>query len=139
MSDYGIHTNSFVYAEPMTDDKTKNSITTHPVVVFNIVDGSKIQSQYELGKFVCYVDNIANADWGAVYDKVCDNFTIRLSKRDFIEMMKVKVEKTADDKSLRFAISETLNEQLFQYEYSLHAVCTIFGKVRYVTQKHVGN
>lgn len=139
MSDYGIYANRFVYVEPMTDDKTKNSITTHPAVVFNIVDGSKIQSQYELGKFVCYVDNIANTDWGAVYDKVGENFTIRLSKKDFMEMMKMKTEKNTDDKSLRFVISEAINEQSSQYDYSLHAVDTIFGKVRYVTQQNIGN
>jgi len=138
MSAYGIRTNSFVYVEPMTDSKMKNSITTHPVVVFTIVDGSKIQSQYKLRKFVRYVDNIANADWATVYDEVGDNFTMRLSKEDFMEMMKMKVEKTTDDKSLRFVISETLNEQSSQYEYSLHTVDTIFGKVRYVTQQHIG-
>lgn len=131
MFDYGIRDCSHVYVKPLSIEE-KNNITTRPVIVFDIENGPKIQSFYKLRKFVDYIDNIETADWTITYNKLKENFNIKLSEESFVQMLNQKVAKIAN-KSGRFVLSETYNEDSLVYEYSLHPVNSIYGKVRYVS------
>lgn len=132
MSDYGIRNGNIVYVNTIKNEEEKMHISTHPVLVLDILKGSKIQSQYKLRKFVSYVDDVSHVDWGLVYDKVNKDFRMKISREDFISTLTNKVKKLDSDLMARYVLSETLNEQSLLHEYSLHTASSIHGTVKYV-------
>lgn len=130
MHDYLINNGQTVFVD-LYDNHGRESITTHPVVVFNIKDASTVQSQYKLRKMVSYADGYTQ-NWGAIYD--ANESRIRIAKSAFEETCIAKVKKMQDAgiADERLIVSETYDEDLRAYRYSLHPVSTLYAKVRYV-------
>ncbi len=130
MHDYQINNGQTVFVD-LYDNHGRESITTHPVVVFNITDASTVQSQYKLRKMVSYADGYTQ-NWGTIYD--ANESRIRIAKSTFEEMCVAKVKKMQDAgiADERLIVSETYDEDLRAYRYSLHPVSTLYAKVRYV-------
>lgn len=130
MQDYQISNGQTVFVS-LYDGNGRESITTHPVVVFHITDASAVQSQYKLRKMVSYADGYTQ-NWGAIYD--ANESRIRIAKSAFEEMCVAKVKKMQDEgiADERLIVSETYDEDLRAYRYSLHPVSTLYAKVRYV-------
>lgn len=130
MHDYQINNGQAVFVE-LYDDHGRESIATHPVVVFNITDASSVQSRYKLRKMISYAEGY-NQDWEHIY--VANRNRIRISGNDFVNMCLAKVRKMqqAGIAEERLIVSETYDEDLHAYRYSLHPMSTLYGKVRYV-------
>lgn len=130
MHDYQISNGQTVFVAPY-DSNDREFITTHPVVVFHITDASSVQSRYKLRKMVSYAEGY-NQNWGDVFD--ANESRIRIPKAAFEDMCLAKVRKmqVAGIADERLIVSETYDEDLRAYRYSLHPVSTLYAKVRYV-------
>lgn len=130
MHDYRINNGQTVFVSRI-NDKDKESISTHPVVVFNITNAPSHQSKYKLRKMVSYAEGY-DQDWNVIYRE--NNNRIRISQNDFVTMCQNKVKKMQEAGIVneRFIVSETYDEDLHEYRYSLHPVSTLYAKVKYV-------
>ena len=130
MHDYRINNGQTVFVSHI-NDKDKEAILAHPVVVFNITNASSQQSKYKLRKMVSYAEGY-NQDWVAIYNE--NSTRIRISQNDFVTMCQNKVKKMQETGIVdeRLIVSETYDEDLHEYRYSLHPVSTLYAKVRYV-------
>ena len=128
MHDYRINNGQTVFVSRIND---KESISAHPVVVFNITNAPSHQSKYKLRKMVSYAEGY-DQDWNVIYRE--DNNRIRISQNDFVTMCQNKVKKMQEAGIVneRFIVSETYDEDLHEYRYSLHPVSTLYAKVKYV-------
>ncbi|MCQ2078027.1 MAG: hypothetical protein MJZ20_13550 [Bacteroidaceae bacterium] len=128
MHDYRINNGQTVFVSRIND---KESISTHPVVVFNITNAPSHQSKYKLRKMVSYAEGY-DQDWNVIYRE--NNNRIRISQNDFVTMCQNKVKKMQEAGIVneRFIVSETYDEDLHEYRYSLHPVSTLYAKVKYV-------
>lgn len=130
MKDYGIHTNNQVYVKPYKDEE-KNSITTHPVMVFNITNHKSFDSIYKLRKFVCYV-SLNDVNWNQVYNDNLQNNRIKITEDVFVRRCMEKSQKEGIRGLNRCILSETYNEESGDYEYSLHSIGNLYAKVCFV-------
>lgn len=128
MHDYRINNGQTVFVSRIND---KESISAHPVVVFNITNAPSHQSKYKLRKMVSYAEGY-DQDWNVIYRE--NNNRIRISQNDFVTMCQNKVKKMQEAGIVneRFIVSETYDEDLHEYRYSLHPVSTLYAKVKYV-------
>lgn len=126
MKDYNIFNGQYVFVDPYQTMDEKQSIQTHPVLVFDITE-QKIQSKYKLRKFVCYI-NLNNVDWNAVYTNCSSR--IRVSQEDFIQEC-IKKGSNLKNKETKYILSETFDEEKERYSYSLHPVECLYAKVKY--------
>lgn len=128
MHDYRINNGQTVFVSRIND---KESISAHPVVVFNITNAPSHQSKYKLRKMVSYAEGY-DQDWNVIYRE--NNNRIRISQNDFVTMCQNKVKKMQEAGVVneRFIVSETYDEDLHEYRYSLHPVSTLYAKVKYV-------
>lgn len=128
MHDYRINNGQTVFVSLIND---KESISTHPVVVFNITNAPSHQSKYKLRKMVSYAEGYEQ-DWNVIYRE--NNNRIRISQNDFVTMCQNKVKKMQEAGIVneRLIVSETYDEDLHEYRYSLHPVSTLYAKVKYV-------
>lgn len=128
MHDYRINNGQTVFVSRIND---KESISAHPVVVFNITNAPSHQSKYKLRKMVSYAEGY-DQDWNVIYRE--NNNRIRISQNDFVTMCQNKVKKMQEAGIVneRLIVSETYDEDLHEYRYSLHPVSTLYAKVKYV-------
>lgn len=127
MSQFGVRNGQRVFVERLTD-ALRNGITTHPVLMFNILGMDKWQSQYKLRKFICYIE-IGTPDWGIVYDHNRERITA-LTRDAFIATMLRKQERVHLNQE-RHILSVTYNEHSRSLEYSLHPVSSLHGVVKF--------
>ena len=128
MHDYRINNGQTVFVSRIND---KESISAHPVVVFNITNAPSHQSKYKLRKMVSYAEGY-DQDWNVIYRE--NNNRIRISQNDFVTMCQNKVKKMQEAGIVneRLIVSETYDEDLHEFRYSLHPVSTLYAKVKYV-------
>lgn len=128
MHDYRINNGQTVFVSRIND---KESISAHPVVVFNITNAPSHQSKYKLRKMVSYAEGY-DQDWNVIYRE--NNNRIRISQNDFVTMCQNKVKKMQEAGIVNecLIVSETYDEDLHEYRYSLHPVSTLYAKVKYV-------
>lgn len=131
--DYGIVHNDRILVMPLTEEQ-KSSITAYPVLVFHIVGRkNKLDSKFKLRKFVGYIDNVANADWAAIYDKYSDRIRASVSRETFVrDCTKKAANADKNDLNAPFVLSETYDEYDNKYKYSLHPVGSVYASVKYV-------
>ena len=127
MSSFGVRSGQRVFVE-LLNSNMKNSITTHPMLMFSIIGTSKWQSQYKLRKFIDYVE-IGVTDWGMVYDANSERITT-MNRDAFILAMQQKEHKVRLGQE-RHILSVTFNEHARAFEYSLHPVSSLYGIVKY--------
>ena len=134
MRDFEIHNGNIVYVKTFRTIEEKSAITTHPVLMFTIDGIGERQSRYKLRKFVDYVTNPQNTDWGKFYDSHKDRLS-KISKSEFMAMCQTKVEKLKlcngsfpVDTNTLYILSETHEDK---YLYSLHPIDSLYGKVCY--------
>ena len=130
MSHYKIYDGKTVLVSRFNDAE-KETISSYPVVVFNIIGSHTNQSKFKLRKMVSYAEGYSQ-NWAKFYDSNKDH--IRTPKADFVSMCQEKVEKMKMDKIIdeKLVVSETYDEDLCQYKYSLHPVSSLYAKVKYV-------
>lgn len=130
MRDYHINNGQTVFIE-LYDNNGRGSIKTHPVVVINITNAATDQSQYKLRKMISYADGY-NQNWNKIYEVNHDR--IHVSQEEFENVCKEKVRKMQQSGTVeeRLIVSETYDEDMHAYRYSLHPVSTLYAKVRYV-------
>lgn len=131
MKDYGILTNKQVYVRPYEDDQEKENINTYPVMVFTITDHNTWDSIYKLRKFVGYVD-LHGVDWHQVYHTHEPGIRIKIGEDSFVRRCSEKAQNEEIRDLNRCILSETYNEDSAEYEYSLHPIGNLYGKVCYV-------
>lgn len=137
MKDFEIHDGNVVYVSLFNSLDEKKAIKTHPVLMFTIYNMKKSESRYKLRKFVDYVKDIQQEDWGVFYEMHKERLVNNISKEDFICMCKQKVSKimkcnescTNENKG-QYILSETFEGN---YRYSLHPVESLYGKVCYAS------
>lgn len=131
MKDYGIRSNNQVYVCPYKNDLDKENIDTHPVMVFTITDHNILDSMYKLRKFVSYVD-LHEVDWHQVYLLHEPGTRIKIGEDVFVKRCLEKAQNEEIRNLDRCILSETYNEVSGEYEYSLHPISNLYGKVCYV-------
>jgi len=132
MKDYDIHDGDTIYVKQLQSKEEKNFAGKYPVLMLAIDDMRKSESRYKLRKFVDYVSNVQEMDWASFYDDHKERLT-KIEKKDFEEMCKDKVEKLSESgkptgKDAQYILSETYEGS---YQYSLHPVESLYGKVCY--------
>lgn len=134
MKDYGIVDGNSIWVQKYNEEERAN-IMSFPVLVLSLVDPiKKNDSLYKLRKFVGYVENSDNGiDWGMVYEKYKSRVKPSVSKDEFIASCKHSYAKSYerlknDDK---IVLSETFDETVRKYHYSVHAVNQVYAKVKY--------
>lgn len=127
MKDYDIHNGQEVFVKEL-DERAKEKIRDFPVLAFHIYN-TLCQSPYKLRKFVSYID-LGHVDWERVYREFHQR--IRVPKAQFIEECEEKQDKERQNKVSRYILSETYDEDLGTYHYSLHPVSSLYGIVKYV-------
>ena len=131
MSYSGIKPNHRIYVKPFSNDNEKDGIYTHPVVMFTLTAPRKFDSRFKLRKFIDYVSP-QTENWLVVYNKHHSDNRIKVSFEDFEDSMREKC-KSNDIKSVsKCVLSETYNEKKCKFEYSLHPVNLLYGKVMFV-------
>ena len=68
MKPFGVINRQRIFVNVL-ESTMKNNITTHPVLMFNIIKTSKIQSQYKLRKFITYIEKGKEQNWDAIYHR----------------------------------------------------------------------
>lgn len=131
MSYNGIESNQRVYVQPFSSLESKNNITTHPVVVLTMTDVGFLDSHYKLRKFIDYVVP-QTANWKEIYKKHHVENRIKITLSDFEKSMTKKSETKEVKTAANCVLSETLNETTREFEYSLHPVNSLYGKVMFV-------
>lgn len=131
MRDYGIHSNNQVYVRPYENDQEKENINTYPVMVFSITEHNTWDSIYKLRKFVSYVD-LHDVDWHQVYQEHEPGTRIKIGEDAFVRRCTEKAQNVEIRELNRCILSETYNEDSAEYEYSLHPIGNLYGKVCYV-------
>lgn len=127
MSQFGVRNGQRVFVEKISNGM-RNGITTHPMLMFNIVGMGKWQSQYKLRKFISYIE-MGTPNWDEVYESNKEYITA-LTRDAFVAAMQRKQEKV-DLEHERHILSVTYNEHSRALEYSLHPVSSLFGVVKY--------
>jgi hypothetical protein len=128
MKPFGVIDRQRIFVNTL-DDEMKNHIATHPVLVFLIVNASKIQSQYKLRKFITYIEKGQEQNWEGVYESNRD-LILGLDKDSFVKAMSEK-QKKMNLSQERHVLSITFNEHTQSYECSLHPVSSLYGVVKY--------
>ena len=140
MRDYHIMDGQTIYVETFINEEQKEHINTYPVLVLELQKKNILLrlfvSQFKLRKFICYIDNIDDVDWGVIFDNHNDGMRrIKLTRQEFIRVIHRKIEEMKQRKeyieNCKYTLSETFDEDKNCYSYSLHQVTKIFGKVRY--------
>ena len=113
------------------NDAEKDTISTHPVVVFNITGAHTNQSKFKLRKMISYAEGYSQ-NWAALYNS--NKERIHIPQDEFETMCREKVEKMKSDKITegRLVVSETYDDDVRKYKYSLHPVSSLYAKVKYV-------
>lgn len=89
MSYSGVESNHRIYVEEFSDENSKKTIYTHPVVVFSMNDVDFLDSQYKLRKFIDYV-SLMEDNWQEVYEKHRREDRIKIDFDSFNESMNKK-------------------------------------------------
>lgn len=132
MSYNGINPNHRIFVKPFSNDNEKNDIHTHPVVMITLTAPRRIlDSRFKLRKFIDYVSP-QTANWKNVYDKNLPENRIKVPFKDFEDSMKEKCKSDEIKNVEKCVLSETYNEKKCKYEYSLHPVNLLYGKVMFV-------
>lgn len=127
MKDYSIHNGQEVFVSEYTTESQKMSIHDYPVLVFHIYDMG-CQSPYKLRKFVGYVKDPGTMDWHNFYNQFKDR--IKIKEAQFISECKNKQDKLNGDKG-QYILSETYDEDMCTYRYSMHPVSSLYARVMY--------
>lgn len=88
----------------------------------------KLQSDYKLRKFVGYIENPLTADWDVIYSHFQEK--IKIDKDRFKAEMHTKTIKLCSP-SMRHIISETYDDDLQTFRYSMHPVSSVYAKALY--------
>lgn len=130
MRHYNIDDGKTVFVHRFNDAE-KRTISTYPVVVLNIIGAHPSQSKFKLRKMISYADGNSQ-NWEAIFDSNKEH--IHISKVEFETMCREKFEKMEREKITedKLVVSETYDEALGQYKYSLHPVSSLYAKVKYV-------
>lgn len=136
MRDYNITDGQTIYVEKFNQAQ-KTTINTFPVLVLELPKKNILfrmfLSQLKLRKFVGYINNLERVNWEDVYDEKAQR--IKLEKNEFVQLINRKIEEMKKKKEYipqcQYALSETYDEDMDCYSYSLHLVSKIYGKVRF--------
>lgn len=130
MCHYNIYDGKTVFVSRFNDAE-KETISTFPVVVIKIIGAHSSQSRFKLRKMVSYADGYSQ-NWATIFDS--NKERIHIPKVEFETMCRDKVEKMKRNKITeeRLVVSETYDEDLCRYKYSLHPVSSLYAKVKYV-------
>ena len=134
MADYGIFNGNSIWVQKY-DEAERGNIVSFPVLVLSLVNPiKKSDSLYKLRKFVGYVDNNGNGiDWDKVYEKYKSRVKPSVSKDEFVASCKHSYDKSYErlKNDDRIVLSETFDEIVRKYHYSVHAVSQVYAKVKY--------
>lgn len=137
MREYQIIDGQIVYVERFTNDAQKQGINTFPVLVLKLQKRNiflrLFVSQLKLRKFICYIKDLENVNWGEVFN--AEHNRIKLEREEFICVINHKIEEMMERgeylTDCQYVLSETYDEDTNRCSYSLHQVSKIYGKVRY--------
>lgn len=127
MKDYAIHNGQEVFVSEYTTEQQKISIQDYPVLVFHIYN-MKCQSPYKLRKFVGYVKDPSAMNWHNFYNQFKDR--IKIKETQFISECRGKLEKLKKSEG-QYILSETYDEDMCTYRYSMHPVSSLYARVMY--------
>lgn len=127
MKDYAIHNGQEVFVSEYTTEQQKMSIQDYPVLVFHIYN-MKCQSPYKLRKFVGYVKDPSAMNWHNFYNQFKDR--IKIKETQFISECRDKLEKLKKAEG-QYILSETYDEDMCTYRYSMHPVSSLYARVVY--------
>lgn len=133
MADYGIFNMNSIWVQKFNEEEKRN-ITSFPVLVLSLVDPiKKSDSLYKLRKFVGYVKNGESIDWGAVYEEYKSRVKPSVSKGEFIASCEHSYSKSYErlKNDDIIVLSETFDEGIRKYHYSVHTVSQVYAKVKY--------
>ena len=132
MKDYNIHDGDIVLVKTY-DEHSKMEIETHPVVAIKLgKNWNLLDSDMKLRKFVGYA---TDQRWDAVYDLYKKRVKKSVSREAFIASCARSFDKNpfTIEKNHPAIVSETYDENLCQYHYSVHPVNLLYGKVAFVS------
>lgn len=126
MKKYKIYDKQFIFVKTVG---CINNIDNHPVLVFRITDPEQDDAEYKLRKFICLIEKLDSVDWSDIYEQ--NRERISISKNEFITQCEEKANKIKGDVEGKVVLSETFDRATNKDCYSLHALSTIYGIVKY--------